>query len=58
MNRKYMWLVLALFSFIVLLLSVYKSYRSGEPEYAWIIGSLLFGIGCGGTYYKMRKPER
>lgn len=57
MVKKKLWLILAIIAFITLVLSVYMSYKTGKTEYAWIIGSMLFGIGCGGEYNKAKKEE-
>ena len=50
MVKKKLWLILAIIAFVSLILSVYMSYKTGKTEYAWIIGSMLFGIGCGSKY--------
>lgn len=50
MVKKKLWLILAIIAFFTLVLSVYMSYKTGKTEYAWIIGSMLFGIGCGSKY--------
>ncbi len=55
MNKKNIWLILSIMSFVVLLLSIYMSYKTGRSEYAWIIGSMLFGIGTGSKYHNMKK---
>lgn len=55
MVKKKLWLVLAIIAFITLILSVYMSYKTGKTEYAWIIGSMLFGIGCGSKYVNEKK---
>lgn len=52
MVKKNLWLILAIIAFITLILSIYMSYKTGKTEYAWIIGSMLFGIGCGSKYNK------
>lgn len=54
MGKKNLWLILTIVAFITLLASIYMSYKSGKTEYAWIIGSMLFGIGCGSHYKKER----
>lgn len=54
-GKKY--LILCIMSFIILVTSVFMSYRTGKTEYGWIIGSLLLGIGTGGQYYKIRKGK-
>ena len=55
MDKKNLWLILAIIAFITLILSIYMSYKTGKTEYAWIIGSTLFGIGCGSRYNNMKK---
>lgn len=52
MNKKKLWLTLTIIAFVVLITSIYMSYQTGDTEYAWIIGSMLFGIGCGNQYHK------
>ncbi|HGK6271411.1 MAG: hypothetical protein MRZ23_08050 [Finegoldia magna] len=54
MDKKNLWLILAIISFITLILSIYMSYKTGKTEYAWIVGSILFGIGCGDKYRKLK----
>ena len=58
MDKKNLWLILAIISFITLILSIYMSYKTGKTEYAWIIGSMFLGIGCGGEYSKLKKNKR
>ena len=47
MDKKNLWLILSIIAFITLILSIYMSYKTRKTERAWIIGSMLFGIGCG-----------
>ena len=54
MDKKNLWLILAIIAFITLILSIYMSYKTGKTEYAWIIGSMFLGIGCGGEYSKLK----
>lgn len=54
MDRENIWLILTIVSFIVLLISIYMSYKTDRTEYIWIIGSMLFGIGCGSNYKKTK----
>ena len=54
MDRKNLWLILTIIAFITLLASIYMSYKTGKTEYAWIIGSMLFGIGCGDKYRNLK----
>ena len=53
-EQKNLWLILLISAFITLLASIYMSYKTGKTEYAWIIGSMLFGIGCGDKYRKLK----
>ncbi|HEO5172218.1 TPA: hypothetical protein VA289_000716 [Streptococcus agalactiae] len=55
MVKKNLWLILAIIAFITLILSIYMSYNTGKTEYAWIIGFMLFGIGCGSRYNNKKK---
>lgn len=54
MGKKNLWLILTIIAFITLLASIYMSNKTGKTEYAWIIGSMLFGIGCGDKYSKLK----
>ncbi len=51
-NKK--WLIISIISFVILLVSIFMSYKTGKTEYAWIIGSMLLGIGSGSEYYKSK----
>lgn len=55
MVKKKLWLILAIIAFVTLILSVYMSHKTGKTEYAWIIGSMLFGIGYGSKYHNEKK---
>ena len=55
MNKKNRWLILAIAAFIALIALIYMSYKTGKTEYAWIIGSMLLGIGSGDQYHKAKK---
>ena len=37
------------------IINIYMSYKTGKTEYAWIIGSMLFGIGSGSKYRNMKE---
>ena len=52
MDKKNAWLILTILAFITLIASIFMSYKTGRTEYPWIIGSMLFGIGCGDQYKK------
>lgn len=54
MDKKNLWLVLTIFAFIALITSIFMSYKTGKTEYAWIIGSMLLGIGSGDKYKKLK----
>lgn len=53
--KKQIYFNLWLFSIFAFLGAVYMPIRTGRAEYAWIIGSLLLGIGADGGYAKERK---
>lgn len=55
MDKKNLWLILAMIAFVALMASIVMSYKTGRTEYAWIIGSMLFGIGCGSRYNELKK---
>ena len=55
MNKKNRWLIVVIAAFIALIASIYMSYKTGKTEYAWIIGSMLLGIGSGDQYHKAKK---
>ena len=54
MNEKSRWLILSIIALIILMVSIYMSYKTEKNEYAWIIGSMLFGIGCGDKYRRLK----
>lgn len=55
MDKKNLWLILTILAFITLIASIFMSYKSGMTEYPWIVGSMLFGIGCGNQYKKEKR---
>lgn len=55
MGNKNLWLLLTVLGFMILVVSIYMSYKTGKTEYAWIIGSVLFGIGSGDKYKKLKE---
>lgn len=55
MDKKNVWLLLTMIAFVALMASIVMSYKTGRTEYAWIIGSMLFGIGCGSRYNELKK---
>lgn len=54
MDNKNLWLILTIIAFITFLASILMSYKKGKTEYALIVGSMLFGIGCGDKYSKVK----
>lgn len=54
MDNKNLWLILTIIAFITFLASIFMSYKTGKTEYAWIVGSMLFGIGFGDKYSKLK----
>ena len=58
MDNKNLWLILTIIAFITFLASIFMSYKTGKTEYAWIIGSVLFGIGCGDKYRKLKQMTK
>lgn len=42
------------YDIICFFIVVHMSYKTGEIEYAWMIGTILLGIGAGGKYKKIR----
>lgn len=52
MDKKSLWLILAMIALMTLIASIFMSYKTGRTECPWIIGSMLFGIGCGNQYKK------
>lgn len=54
MKKKNRWLIVVIAAFIALMASIYMSYKTGKTEYAWIIGSMLLGIGSGDQYHKLK----
>lgn len=57
MDKKNFWLILTIIVFITLLASIYMSYKTGKTEYVWIVGSMLFGIGCGDKFRKLKENK-
>ena len=55
--KKNLWLILTVISFVVLLIHITLSIRTGITEYPWIIGSILVGIGCGNQYHNGKKNK-
>ncbi len=56
MVKNNLWFVLAIITFITLILSIYMSYKTAITEYAWF-GPMLLGMGCGSKYNKGKKVK-
>lgn len=53
----YKELIVGSLALIVLLVSIYMSYKTGKIEYGWIIGMSFIAIGSFGQYFSVRKKE-
>jgi len=51
-------LIIASLAAIGLIISIYMSYKTGEIEYAWILGTSLIIIGSLGEYFSNQKKEK
>ena len=56
--KKNKELIIASLAAIGLLISIYMSYKTGEIEYGWILGTSLIIIGSLGKYFSNQKKER
>ena len=50
-------LIIASLAAIGLIISIYMSYKTGEIEYGWILGTSLMTIGSFGQYFSSKKKE-
>ena len=55
--NTYKELIIGSLALIVLIVSIYTSYSTGEIEYGWIIGTSLIAIGSFGKYFSSKKKE-
>lgn len=55
--NTYKELIIGSLALIVLIVSIYMSYKTHEIEYAWIIGTSLLAIGSFGKYFSDKKKE-
>lgn len=55
--NTYRELIVGSLALIVLIVSVYMSYKTHEIEYGWIIGTSLTAIGSFGQYFSIKKKE-
>ncbi|WP_311491399.1 hypothetical protein [uncultured Anaerococcus sp.] len=55
--NTYRDLIVGSLALIVLLVSIYMSYKTHQIEYGWIIGTSLIAIGSFGKYFSVRKKE-
>ena len=51
-------LIIASLAAIGLIISIYMSYKTGEIEYGWILGTSLIIIGFLGKYFSNQKKEK
>ena len=55
--KKNKELIIASLAAIGLLISIYMSYKTGEIEYGWILGTSLIIIGSLGKYFSNQKKK-
>ena len=55
--NTYRELIVGSLALIVLIMSIYMSYKTHQIEYGWIIGTSLIAIGSFGQYFSVRKKE-
>lgn len=55
--NTYRDLIVGSLALIVLLVSIYMSYKTHQIEYGWIIGMSFIAIGSFGQYFSVRKNE-
>lgn len=55
--NNYKELIIGSLALIVLIVSIYISYKTHEIEYGWIIGTSLIAIGSFGKYFSNHKKE-
>lgn len=53
----YKELIIGSLALIVLIVSIYMSYKTHQIEYGLIIGTGLIAIGSFGQYFSVRKKE-
>ena len=53
----YKELIIGSLALIVLIVSIYMSYKTHQIEYGWIIGTGLIAIESFGQYFSVRKKE-
>lgn len=51
-------LIIASLAAIGLIISIYMSYKTGEIEYGWILGTSLIIIGALGNFFSNKKKEK
>lgn len=51
-------LIIASLAAIGLIISIYMSYKTGEIEYGWILGTSLIIIGSLGNFFSNKKKEK
>lgn len=55
--NTYKELIIGSLALIVLIVSIYMSYKTQQIEYAWIIGTSLIAIGSFGKYFSSKTKE-
>ena len=53
----YKELIIGSLALIVLIVSIYMSYKTQQIEYGWIIGTSLIAIGSFGKYFSCKNKE-
>lgn len=51
-------LIIASLAAIGLIISIYMSFKTGEIEYGWFLGTSLIIIGSLGKYFSNQKKEK
>ena len=55
--NTYKELIIGSLALIVLIVSIYMSYKTHQIEYGWIIGTSLIAIGSFGQYFQFAKKK-
>ena len=50
-------LILGCLALIVLIVTIYMSYKTHQIKYGWIIGTSLIAIGSFGKYFSSKNKE-
>lgn len=49
--------IIGILALIALIVSIIMSYKNGEIDYGWIIGTSLIALGSFGKYFTNRNKE-